>query len=84
VEDFYTILGLDNSADMAKIRAAYKKLAKKYHPDCNPGDPSAEEMFKKINEAYRILSDPFKKFQYDNRFSTWVDQQTVVDATESL
>ena len=68
--DFYEILGLDQSADSTAIRTAYKRLAMQYHPDRNPGNPQAEEMFKAINEAYHILSDPLKKSRYDSRFSS--------------
>lgn len=68
MEDYYNILGLDPSADVARIRAAYKRMAMQYHPDHNPGDPQAEEMFKKINEAYHTLSDALKKSRYDSRF----------------
>lgn len=66
--DFYQILELTQSADSTQIRAAYKRLAMRYHPDRNPGNPQAEEMFKSINEAYHILSDPLKKARYDARF----------------
>lgn len=64
-EDLYGVLGLERSASVAAVKKAYKKLAKKYHPDLNPGDKSAEDRFKKISEAYAILSDPEKKKQYD-------------------
>jgi molecular chaperone DnaJ len=63
--DFYEILGVERSADAGAIKAAYRKLAMKYHPDQNPGDVSAEEKFKEINEAYAILSDAEKRAQYD-------------------
>ena len=66
--DFYEILGVSQSANSAQIKAAYKKLAMQYHPDHNPGNPQAEEMFKAINEAYHVLSDPLKKSRYDSRF----------------
>jgi hypothetical protein len=68
LSDYYQILGVSQSADQAQIRAAYKRLAMQYHPDRNMGDRGAEEMFKKINEAYHILSDPLKKARYDSRF----------------
>lgn len=67
--DFYEILGLNQSADSTQIRTAYKRLAMQYHPDRNPGNPKAEEMFKIINEAYHILSDPLKKSRYDSRYN---------------
>jgi len=68
-EDYYTILGVSRDASPEEIKKAYKKLARKYHPDLNPGDKKAEEMFKKIQEAYRVLSDPKLREQYD-RFGT--------------
>ena len=55
--DYYEILGVNKSADDAAIRKAYRKLAKKYHPDSNAGDAAAEEKFKEITEAYDVLSD---------------------------
>ena len=63
--DYYEVLGLDKSASPEEIKKAYKKLARKYHPDLNPGDKEAEEKFKEINEASEILSDPEKKARYD-------------------
>ncbi|MBR6633886.1 MAG: molecular chaperone DnaJ [Clostridia bacterium] len=64
-KDYYEVLGLDKSADADTIKKAYRKLAKKYHPDINPDDKSAEEKFKEVNEAYEVLSDPEKKKLYD-------------------
>ena len=63
--DYYEVLGVDKGADEAAIKKAYRQLAKKYHPDVNPGDKSAEEKFKEVNEAYQVLSDPQKRAQYD-------------------
>lgn len=63
--DYYEVLGVDKSADAGTIKRAYYQLAKKYHPDANPGDKAAEEKFKEANEAYEILSDPDKKAKYD-------------------
>jgi molecular chaperone DnaJ len=63
--DYYEVLGIDKSADESSIKKAYRSLAKKYHPDMNPGDAEAEKKFKEVNEAYAILSDPQKKQQYD-------------------
>ena len=63
--DYYEVLGIDKSADDATIKKAYRVLAKKYHPDMNPGDAEAEKKFKEASEAYAILSDPEKRKQYD-------------------
>ncbi|MBQ8592368.1 MAG: molecular chaperone DnaJ [Lachnospiraceae bacterium] len=63
--DYYEVLGVEKSADEATIKKAYRALAKKYHPDVNPGDAEAEKKFKEASEAYAILSDPEKKRQYD-------------------
>ena len=63
--DYYEVLGLDKSADVATIKKAYRKLAKKYHPDTNAGNPQAEEKFKEVTEAYNVLSDEEKKKLYD-------------------
>jgi len=63
--DYYEILGLERGASDEEIKKAYKKLAKKYHPDLNPGDKEAEEKFKEINEAYQVLSNPETRAQYD-------------------
>ena len=63
--DYYEVLGVDKGADEAAIKKAYRQLAKKYHPDVNPGDKEAEEKFKEVNEAYQTLSDPQKRATYD-------------------
>ena len=63
--DYYEVLGVDKNASEADIKRAYKKLARKYHPDMNPGDKVAEEKFKEVNEANEVLSDPEKKARYD-------------------
>lgn len=63
--DYYEVLGVEKSADEAAIKKAYRVLAKKYHPDMNPGDAEAEKKFKEASEAYAILSDPEKRRQYD-------------------
>jgi curved DNA-binding protein len=64
-DDYYNILGIDKSASAADIKKAYRKLAMKYHPDKNKGDKTLEDKFKKISEAYAVLSDPEKRKQYD-------------------
>lgn len=63
--DYYEVLGVDKNADEAAIKKAYRALAKKYHPDVNPGDAEAEKKFKEASEAYAVLSDPDKKRRYD-------------------
>lgn len=63
--DYYEILGIDRSADASAIKKAYRKLAKKYHPDTNKDNPDAEQRFKEVTEAYSVLSDPEKKKLYD-------------------
>ena len=63
--DYYEVLGVDKNADADTLKKAYRKLAKKYHPDVNPGDEEAAEKFKEASEAYSILSDPEKRKQYD-------------------
>lgn len=75
-KDYYKILDIDRSASADDIQKAYKKLARKYHPDLNPGDTSAEEKFKDIGEAYEVLKDPQKRAQYDALGSSWKDGQS--------
>ena len=65
-KDFYATLGVSKDADAAEIKKAYRKLARKWHPDQNPGDASAEQKFKEIGEAYGVLSDPEQRKQYDS------------------
>jgi DnaJ-class molecular chaperone len=72
-KDYYKILGVDKKATEKDIRQAYRKLARKYHPDVNPGDKSAEDKFKEINEANEVLSDPEKRKKYDE-LSTYYQQ----------
>ena len=64
-KDYYQILGVAPDADEKAIRQAFRKLARQYHPDVNPGDKAAEEQFKAINEANQVLSDPEQRKKYD-------------------
>ena len=69
--DYYKILGVSKGASDKEIKQAYRKLARKYHPDVNHDDKGAEERFKEINEAYQVLSDPDKRQKYDHLGSDW-------------
>ena len=69
--DYYKILGVERSADEKAIRKAYRDLARRYHPDVNPGDKAAESKFKEINEAYEVLSDTDKRAKYDQLGSSY-------------
>lgn len=70
-KDYYAILGVPRNADEKEIKKAYRRLARKYHPDLNPGDKEAERKFKEINEAYEVLSDPEKRKRYDELGAAW-------------
>ncbi len=69
--DYYTVLGVSRSATEKDIKTAYRKLARKHHPDVNPGDKNSEELFKEIGEAYSVLSDPEKRKKYDRWGHDW-------------
>ncbi|MDD6265848.1 MAG: molecular chaperone DnaJ [Clostridia bacterium] len=71
--DYYEVLGIDKNADDTALKKAYRVLAKKYHPDMNPGDKEAEAKFKEVNEAYAVLSDPDKRAKYDRYGHAGVD-----------
>ena len=70
-KDYYNLLGIDRNATEADIKQAFRKLARKHHPDVNPGDKAAEEKFKQINEAFEVLSDPEKRKKYDRYGDQW-------------
>jgi len=70
-KDYYQVLGVSRDANEKKIKSAFRKLARKCHPDVNPGDPDCEERFKEINEAYEVLSDPEKRAKYDQLGAEW-------------
>lgn len=74
-EDYYKILGVDRNASQKEIKKAYRRLARKYHPDVNPGDKEAEEHFKEINEAQEVLTDPEKRRKYDQLGASWQQWQ---------
>ena len=70
-KDYYDILEIKKNATEKEIKQAYRKLARKYHPDVNPGDSSAETKFKEINKAYEVLSDPEKRKKYNQFGDNW-------------
>ena len=70
-KDYYKILGVSKTASSKEIKQAFRKLARKYHPDKNPGDNSSEQRFKDINEANEILTDPEKRQKYETLRTNW-------------
>src|SRR5918999_3957747 len=70
-KDYYSTLGVAKTATDKEIKQAFRKLARKYHPDVNPGDPRAEARFKEINEANEVLGDPAKRKKYDELGANW-------------
>jgi curved DNA-binding protein len=74
-QDYYKTLGVDKNATGAQIKKAYRKLARQYHPDMNPGDKKAEEHFKQINEAYEVLSDPERRRKYNQLGASYQQYQ---------
>jgi curved DNA-binding protein len=73
-KDYYDTLGVKRNADEKEIKAAYRKLARQFHPDANPNDKSAEEKFKEISEAYEVLKDPDKRRKYDRLGANWEER----------
>jgi len=73
-KDYYKVLGVSKSASAEDIKKAFRKLARRYHPDVNPGDKKSEEKFKEINEAYEVLSDVTKRRKYDTLGPNWQEQ----------
>src|SRR5260370_41355074 len=70
-QDYYKPLGVDRKASDAEMKSAYRKLARKFHPDVNPNNKEAEARFKQINEAYQVVSDPEKRKKYDELGADW-------------
>jgi DnaJ-class molecular chaperone len=70
-QDYYKTLGVDRKASDSEIKSAYRKLARKFHPDVNPNNKEAEAKFKQINEAYQVISDPEKRKKYDELGADW-------------
>lgn len=81
--DYYKVLGITASATEKEIKSAYRKLARKFHPDLNPNDPEAEKRFKQINEANEVLSDPEKRKKYDQYGKDWQHAESFEQAKSS-
>jgi len=79
-KDYYSVLGVSKTASDKEIKQAFRKLARKYHPDVNPGDTSAEARFKEINEANEVLSDPGKRRKYDELGANWRQYESAAGA----
>ncbi len=80
--DYYHTLGIDKSATAKDIKNAYRKLARKYHPDLNPTDKDAKRKFQQINEANEVLSDPEKRRKYDQYGNDWKHAQGYENSTQ--
>ncbi len=79
-KDYYKILGVNRTASDKEIKAAYRRLARQYHPDVNPGNKASEEKFKEINEAHEVLSDPEKRKKYDQYGDKWQYAEQMAEA----
>ena len=82
--DYYEVLGIPRGADPETIHRAYRRLAQRWHPDRNPHDPRASEMFRRLNEAYHVLADPAQRRTYDAKFSWAVSTRADVEARVTL
>src|SRR5580765_7181398 len=82
-KDYYATLGVSKSASEKEIKQAFRKLARKYHPDVNPGDKSAEARFKEINEANEVLGDPEKRRKYDELGANWREYERAAAAGQA-
>ena len=83
-KDYYRILGVKKDASAQEIKRAYRRLARRYHPDVNPGDKAGQERFKGINEAYEVLSDPEKRAKFDRLGAQWYHWQQAGGAPEGF
>src|SRR5579862_5688839 len=81
--DYYKILGVSNTATQDEIRSAYRKLARKHHPDLNPNDKEANRKFQQINEANEVLSDPEKRKKYDQYGENWENAEQFEKSRQS-
>src|SRR5215218_6879260 len=81
--DYYKVLGIEKNASQDDIKKAYRKLARKYHPDLNPNDKEAHKKFQQINEANEVLSDPEKRKKYDQYGENWQHAEQFEQARQS-
>src|SRR6266576_2911758 len=81
--DYYKVLGVNKNATEKEIKGAYRKLARKYHPDLNPNDAEAKKKFQQINEANEVLSDPEKRKKYDKYGKDWKHSEEFEKAQQS-